>query len=93
MAVLVRFCCCGCKLNTGILLIAWFCLVSKSEYPCQYIIKSCIGVSVPNQVRLLRSKLALAWGCGSLYALQKYRLYFGGSLESDVIFTKINFSL
>ena len=93
MAVLVRTCCCGCDLKTGILLIACFGFVSKSEYLCQYIIKSSIGVSVPNQVRLLRGKLALAWGCGSLYALQKYRLYFGGSLGSNVIFTKANFSL
>ena len=60
MAVLVRTCCCACDLKTGILLIACFGLVSKSEYPCQYIIKSSIGVSVLNQVRLLRGQLALA---------------------------------
>ena len=36
MAVMVRTCCCGCDLKTGILLIALYGLVSKSEYPCQY---------------------------------------------------------
>ena len=68
MAVLVHTCCCGCDLKTGILLIAIFGLVSKSEFPCQYIIKSSMCFC---SVRLLRGQLALAWGCGSLSTLQK----------------------